>query len=351
MLEGHFITLTLDKSTFDNEHPIYLIWYFIKGFTAPMFFTVTGIIFVYLLCKNQNESFFKIARVKKGFKRSGELIVWGYLLQLNIQNYHEYISLNANSWVFAFHVLQCIGVGIFITIFVFAIFKLMRFGSLSAYYLISGTIIFMLYPVLKALPSGVYFPNDTHEIVQNMFKGPYSIFPLIPWTGFILYGGAISGLLVHHKEHLQSKMLAILLILGGISLQLLPSLIMIEIDLNLGTSIAACAGLLARLGQVLVVIGLLMFLEKYFKKSDSLFLRIGQNTLNIYIIHVILLYSGIFGIGINKILKNALTPLESIFGAICFIAFFVFLTNYRPHIKEVWTIIRTAFCNWVRTNL
>jgi len=51
MLEGHFIGCTLANQDYyhNSQSPIYFAWNFVRGFTAPMFFTVTGLVFVYLL--------------------------------------------------------------------------------------------------------------------------------------------------------------------------------------------------------------------------------------------------------------------------------------------------------------
>ena len=98
MLEGHFITLTFEdyttmiaelQSVGTSGSWIFDTWVKIRGFTAPLFFTITGVVFVFLLTKNfkeeQNTSFWKNKRVIKGLKRSGLLIFWGYFLQLNLK--------------------------------------------------------------------------------------------------------------------------------------------------------------------------------------------------------------------------------------------------------------------------
>ena len=65
MLEGHFIEHTFKdfkpmissiKENGKSSSLLFDWWYFMKGFTAPMFFVVTGIVFVYLLAKNEDLS-------------------------------------------------------------------------------------------------------------------------------------------------------------------------------------------------------------------------------------------------------------------------------------------------------
>ena len=130
MLEGHFIGLTLNDAYRNDDNLVYGAWNFVRGFTAPMFFAVTGLVFVYLLTNNMQAGYFKNKRVKKGFRRSLELLFWGYFLQTNLQNLPEYLSGNISSWVTAFHVLQSIGIAIAFILLIFGLYKLIGKGPL-----------------------------------------------------------------------------------------------------------------------------------------------------------------------------------------------------------------------------
>ncbi len=61
MLEGHFVGLSLAGEYRDSSSVIYNIWNSIRGFTAPLFFTVAGMIFAYLLSGETEGKFFKRA--------------------------------------------------------------------------------------------------------------------------------------------------------------------------------------------------------------------------------------------------------------------------------------------------
>ena len=95
MLEGHFVDDSLAKVYADPDSPVFATWAYIRGFTAPVFLTVTGLIFVFLLLRNQEKFYFRNIRIRKGFKRVIELLFWGLVVQ----------------W-YAFHVLECIAIGI-----------------------------------------------------------------------------------------------------------------------------------------------------------------------------------------------------------------------------------------------
>jgi uncharacterized membrane protein len=350
MLEGHFIDLTLMESFRDPNNSVYIIWHFIRGFTAPMFFTVTGVVFVYLLTNNKDAGFWKNKRVRKGFKRSFELLFWGYLLQMNVLNIFQYLQGNFSDWIVAFHVLQCIGVGISALLLIFGLYKWIGKGALVWYYFLAGTLVFAFYPYFKQLPEGVYAPHGGPQFIQNLFKGPNGVFPIIPWMAFTLYGGMVGALLHRWHKHVKKVWFPLIFILLGLALNLFGWSVCKTIDelfnalhIHSNLDFVANAWLYGRVGQVLIVLGILMFIEKYFHIKDSLFLQVGQNTLPIYVIHVVVLYSGIFGYGLNHLIAKQLTPWQSVLGAIGFILIFVILIKFYKPIEALLHRVKEKF--------
>ncbi|MFT6995655.1 MAG: peptidoglycan/LPS O-acetylase OafA/YrhL, partial [Maribacter sp.] len=83
MLQGHFIDGLLDNAFRDDSNILFTIWKYFRGITAPVFFTVSGFIFTYLLIKAPEKGWDN-PRVKKGIRRGFELLIIGYLLRLNL---------------------------------------------------------------------------------------------------------------------------------------------------------------------------------------------------------------------------------------------------------------------------
>ncbi|MEJ6776884.1 MAG: heparan-alpha-glucosaminide N-acetyltransferase domain-containing protein [Crocinitomicaceae bacterium] len=348
MLEGHFIEHTfkdfkpmiaLVKEKGTSGYILFDWWYFMKGFTAPLFFVVTGVVFVYLLARNKEAGFAKNPRVQKGFRRALELLFWGYMLQLNIRHItntfnHEF------PWLYAFHVLQSIGIGIIFLLFIFGLYKLIHKGPLYLYYFIAGSAIFCLYPSMKYVSDGVYFPTNAPQVVQNIIHGPKSVFAIIPWMAFTLYGGMVGALIIRFQDYVKKYWFSLIFISVGailngfgrpIGIFLDDSLEMINIDLLL----VGNAWLYGRMGQVFIALGILMLVDRWIDFKGELFLKIGQNTLPIYIIHVVILYGGIFGIGLNQFMKHSLSGLEAIIGSVIFIASFVVFIKYFEFFDEI----------------
>ena len=320
MLEGHFVDNGLMDIYRDKNYDIYNIWSFIRGFTSPIFLTITGIVFTYLLVGNNHLEYFKNNRIKKGYKRVVELLFWGYVVQ-----------------VYAFHVLQCIGIGILSILILYGIYKAVKIIPLWVYFFFAGTIIFSSYIVISSWPKEYYWPESAPIFIQNMFHGKYSIFPILPRMGYTMYGAMIGVILYTYKSKVKewSFILSVFLI-GAFLYFFLKDLLLIldGIFAHPIYHLYKVDWLYECLGMVLIILSILITLEKFIGEiKPNLFLKIGQNTLTIYILHMVLLYGSITGFGINRVIHKNLTPWQILPATICFILFFVILIYYLDEIK------------------
>lgn len=328
MLEGHFIDEVLDPVYRNLDYPVYATWLYIRGFTGAMFLTVTGIVFVYLLLNNRIEPYFRNVRVKKGFKRVLELLFWGYLLQY-----------------YAFHVLECIGFGILSILLIFGIYKLIKFLPLWIYFLFAGTSILLFYLYFAGKPDEYLWPKGVPSYFQYMFHGPRdkSVFPILPWMSFTMYGAMFGSLLHDFKDYIKKWRFAILLLVVGALLFWFGKPILVSLDnlMSGGTyKLFRIDWLYQRLGMVLMILSFLMIIEKLLGEiKQNLFLKIGQNTLTIYIIHMMILYGSVIRIGVIDFYHRDLGPWESAFGAALFLTFFILIVHYLDKIKSMLSFI------------
>ena len=320
MLEGHFVDNALMDVYRDTNNDIYNAWLFVRGFTSPIFLTITGIVFTYLLVGNNNLEYFKNNRIKKGYKRVVELLFWGYVVQ-----------------VYAFHVLQCIGIGILSILILYGIYKAVKIIPLWVYFFFAGTIIFSSYIVISSWPKEYYWPESAPIFIQNMFHGKYSIFPILPRMGYTMYGAMIGVILFTYKSKVKEWSFILSVFLIGALLYFFLKDILLILDGIFAHPIYhlyKVDWLYECLGMVLIILSILITLEKFIGEiKPNLFLKIGQNTLTIYILHMVLLYGSITGFGINRVIHKNLTPWQILPATICFILFFVILIYYLDEIK------------------
>lgn len=345
MLEGHFISLV-----FQDYHPMfdaikehgtsgnifYDYWVELRRYTAPLFFTITGLVFAYLLTGHKGESFWKQKRVSKGWRRGLQIIFWGYFLQFNWQYLFEYLENGLSDKFYLFHVLQCIGFGILILIFLYAIHHRFKQINFALILFIGGLLVFAFNPVFVAYGDN-YVPAGAPLIIQNMIHGPDSVFPFFPWLGFILFGGCMGALIRQYSKHVKKLWFPLVFVAVGLAGIYTIKMVTVYMAHESPTHINFIGGLwlYGPLKRVIIFLGILMYAEQFIKFRAKYFIAMGQNTLNIYIVHAIILYGCVFGYGIKDVYNKNLTFGQATIGALLFILFFGIMTHFQPQIKKV----------------
>ncbi len=339
MLEGHFISLTWEANdrlvalyntnSGSSGNTLFDVWHYIRGITSPLFFFISGTIFTYLLYKSENSGTNK--RVRYGFRRGALLILLGYLLQFNIRYFQSCFNLDPANWLFAFHVLQSIGVSMIIATAVFLISRRLGQRYMWVVYILIGLLLFMGKIFLERTPG--YFPSEAPSILQNLFKGPYSVFPLVPWAGYYFFGACLGFLAYRCRDKLFTipKMVTVLLI-GLVCFNALSVFGLFGAD----STVQKLGIHLHRLGVVVIMSAIAIWLESKGWLKNYSWLILGRNTLWVYFVHVIILYGGITGFGLKNIWSDALSGWEVLVGAVVFILFFyVLLIVFRkqPFVK------------------
>ncbi len=327
MLQGHFIDTLLDVSYRDESNIVFRIWKYFRGITAPTFFTISGLIFSYLLIRAKKQGKAN-QRMRKGLLRGLMLIGIGYLLHAPI---FEWLVGKFSSHFLIVDVLQCIGLSLICIVFIYRLVckKTLLFSVLM---LLLGLTIFLTEPLYRYLEA----PHLPRLFSNYLTKDNGSVFTFIPWFGYVCFGAFISTLFYRYVERPKFKLaivsgffaVGILLIMK--SGWLLMKLFYIT-DIQLFKDAAWYNYLFPRFGNVLILFALFYLFENYIKRP--LILRIGQKTLSIYVIHFIIIYGSFTGFGLYQIIGKTLVPWQAITGAalflttVCFIAFYYVKTN------------------------
>ena len=328
MLQGHWMSGLLNVNQLDTTHWGYRFWLYCRGFTAPAFFTLTGWVFCFLLLKNPLQGT-QNPRIKKGLKRGAELLIWGYLLRLNLPSL---LYGNINPSFFQPDVLHIIGLSLFIIILIYSSLHFLK-EQLGWIFLSFGIGIFMLEPLysnwnLDFLPPG---------ISGYVVKGYGGVFYLFPWLGYVFWGAAIAYFFKNRYSNYQKWGTAffatglVLIFLSSSFFQLLGS----TLQSSLFQKIAWNNFLFIRLGDVLVLVALFMFFQAQIKAK--LWRFIGAHTLELYIVHYFILYGSITGYGVYKFYAKELLLWESILTLLFFLGAcigIVFVWKKRSYLDD-----------------
>lgn len=326
MLQGHFIDTLLDPIYRDESFISYKIWSYFRGITAPTFFTISGLIFTFLLLKAKVKGKESL-RMRKGALRGLFLIFVGYLIRIPIL---QWFTGSFDTYFLIVDVLQCIGISLILIIGLYLL-SLKNLRLFSLVLLLFGVIIFITEPLYRTVSL------DNIPVVFSNYISPNngSIFTIIPWFGYVAFGGFIATLFHKrlNKKHFKTKMIFGFSFIGVI-LILYSSFILCEVakitNIKLFLDAASFNYLFTRLGNVFLYFAFFYSLENHLK--IPLLLKIGQKTLSIYVIHFIIIYGSFTGIGL-KLIGKSLTPLQAVFGAlafitcVCFISFYYIKTN------------------------
>ena len=313
MLQGHFIDTLLAIEYRNPDNIAYSTWLYFRGITAPVFFTISGLIFTYLLTKAKEKGTLSM-RIRKGLVRGLMLIGIGYALRIPI---FRWLTGKFGTYFMVIDVLQCIGLSL---ILIVCIYLLARKKTLmfSVVMLCLGTLIFLCEPLYRTYSAEgipLFFAN-------YLTKVNGSVFTILPWFGYMAYGAFIATLFYGYLTRPKFKTGLITgFFVTGLVLVYGSTPVFLELakltNWTLLTEVANFNYLFIRLGNVLVIFGLFYAFEAYLKQP--VVLKIGQKTLSIYVIHFVLLYGSFTGLGLNQILGKILTPFEVVFGAICFL--------------------------------
>lgn len=326
MLQGHFIDTLLGLEYRNLNSTSFYIWKYFRGITAPTFFTISGLIFTYLLLKAKARGEENL-RMRKGIIRGFFLIFIGYLIRIPIL---QWLSGSFNTYFLIIDVLQCIGLSLIliITIYFLTLKKIWLF-TISCLFV--GLLIFLTEPLYRDIST-----ENIPLLFRNYIsKSKGSVFTILPWFGYVAFGAFLASLFFKNlqKRYFKLTIITGFLIIGCI-LIFCSSYILCEISkitkIQLFLDAASYNYLFTRLGNVFIYFAIFYGLENYLK--FPLLLKIGQKTLSIYVIHFIIIYGSFTGIGL-KLIGKSLTPLQAIIGAflflslVCFIAFYYARTN------------------------
>lgn len=327
MLQGHFIDTMLKPIYKSHDYMAYSIWSYFRGITAPTFFTISGLVFLYLLLKAHEKGNDK-QRIRKGLIRGAMLIGIGYLLRVNLA---DWFNGYFNPYVLVVDVLQCIGLSL-IMLIGFYLLTNKRSGLLAIVLFITGFMCFLTEPLYRTLT----LEHVPRFIANYMSKSNGSVFTILPWFGYMAYGGFIATIFFRYFKKYRFRQLIIVgFFVIGYLLIYYSSFALhkayVWFDIELFNRSANYNYLFTRLGNVLILFAVFYTFENYLRQS--LITKIGEKTLSIYVVHFIVIYGSFTGVGLNSFFSKALEPWEAIFGAlafmisVCIIVFYSGRTN------------------------
>ncbi len=319
MVQGHTTDVLLANNFRNFDSPIFNLWFFMRGMTAPIFLFTAGTVFTYLL-RLVDKPFNENPRVKKGYKRFLLLIFLGYMLRYPTPTIVNFSNVGPEQWkiFFAVDVLQLIGFGILFTIICAYIAEKLK---LSDYMVFSGAALILF--IASVFTDGInwlqIFPAP---IAGYFYKGTGSNFPLFPWAGYVIAGGVLGSYLAKHPMVFKTSKFSLNLALFGllfIAIALIGDFIEVQIYNKSFLWTTSPNLIFYRLGIVLFLNSILSFISLKLDTIPRFLILIGRNTLLIYIVHLMILYGSAWNPGLIILFDKSFNVAQTIGSALLMI--------------------------------
>tara|TARA_R110002050_G_scaffold267722_2_gene409447 strand:- start:608 stop:1657 length:1050 start_codon:yes stop_codon:yes gene_type:complete len=325
MLQGHFIHSLMDLDTINLDSPIYLLWKYFRGLTGPVFYTVSGFIFTFLLFKAKDKGNDWI-RIRKGFFRALLVMGIGYSLKWRYNTTHNV------EYFFTVDVLQLIGLSLLLMMSIYLLVLKNHKRYFWAMILI-GTLMFITEPLYRNFD----FSFLPYYVENYLSKANGSKFILLPWFGYIAFGAALGTVFFRFgaNKNFKGNLIAILFVVGA-GIVWKDDMMLLELydmtGVELFKEVAYYNYLFPRLGEVLLTFVIFYFFEDALKNKK--FMKVGENTLSIFVFHFIILYGSYFGLGVYQFGYKGSMSVEVVVPlAIAFIISSILCSNIYNKIK------------------
>ena len=333
MVQGHTISVFLSKDFQTTELPLFAVWYFLRGMTAPIFMFTAGSVFTYLF-RSVKKPFRENYRVKKGIRRAFLLIFLGYLLRYPTWKVFDFSEVTAEQWqsFITVDVLHLIGFSLLILILILFIAEKLKFNFTTSF-TVGALLIFLLSPFTETLNWSSFLP----EPVAAYFYGRIgSLFPLFPWAGYVTAGGVLGSYLAQNPMVFKTARFSFKVAIYGIFFILLAFLSQFLIKTS-GIQIinpqTEPNTIFFRMGFVLLLTAIVSYISLKVNKIPLLIILAGRNTLLIYVVHLVILYGSAWTPGLSLIWGSSFSGWMSFLAALFMITLMTFMVLFIHRLK------------------
>jgi peptidoglycan/LPS O-acetylase OafA/YrhL len=244
-----------------------VLYWSLRGLTAPLFLIVAGWALVSSLRTTEPEAF------GRRLRRATLVLALGYGLHWPGLSAAQAMAAEGTLWphLLAFDALPCIGWCIVAGVLLLSLLP-RRAGRIGALGVLTMWIPFV---ATVSWPAGI----DAGWLWQGLLGHPQAHFPLVPWAAFFFLGGSLALLLPALRERRHRAMA--LLLAGGVLLVLLEST---RLEDWAPTSPYPA---FYRMGQAMLALGLLAAAPVW--RVPGL-VTLGRSSLGVYVAHLVLLY-------------------------------------------------------------
>lgn len=291
MIQGHTIYAFIEEELRDGGTTFFSIWRSLRGFTAPFFLFITGSVFMFLLLKNHKENQVN-PRVKIALRRILTLFFWAYFLNFNFDIFKYGVKDGYLIQLYRVDVLHVIGTGLCLMLLAYSLYKFKKYLLVPFLFLLFVLPMYIFWQI-----EGLDFTKELPNIITPYINSTNvdTMFPLVPWVTYIMAGALLGVFIFKQKKKAgYERSLWIYLLLIGSAFYLI-SMFGDELERYVyGESFFWTKSpnlVFYRMGWVIIFGGIMALFALQIDKIPKLLGQMSQNTLWLYISHLLLIYS------------------------------------------------------------
>ncbi len=294
MIEVHVVNALLLPELRTGD--FFRVLNFINGLVAPSFIFIAGFAFAISARRKWNDYTAPTRPLFVQIRRLIVIILIGYVLHLPFFSLRKILAESTpRIWenFFQADVLHCIGVSLIFLQVLVLLFKREKWvyataGLFGLIFIFGAPLVWMKdFADSIPLPLAAYL-NNKH----------YSLFPLFPWSGYLMAGAVMSYYFIRMNESgriaqymIRVSILAGVMIAAGIIFKILPYSMYPVVDFWRTSP----QYFFIRLGIVILLLVGLWWGEQRLHYQGSFLTRFGQESLIVYATHLMIIYGSFLG--------------------------------------------------------
>lgn len=339
MLQGHTIGVVLQEQFRDQKYPVFMVWRYLTGLTAPVFFLSAGLIFSFLMAKAESSG---DSRLSKGVKRGLWLMVLGWILQIwppILKDAWMGELWSALRFIGKSHVLHTIGFSLLIMVGLWLACQRRERLFAGAAFVLAQLALLSGPQIEQWMPA-----NSWQRIPATFISREFAVFPLLPWVGYALMGAALGVLAWRTKWYRSRRWFIALAVIGFILMQgnhLITGAFWTIVGGLEDYQLSEYSGRYWRVGEVLTFVGLMGLFCHFLQQRGweekgpmKIVTTCGRETLTIYFLHIFVVYGVVFGVGLAPFFAREFGVWTSIATALTVQILFILLAMNLPKLRK-----------------
>ena len=337
MVYGHAVSALLAPAY--QNGPWYEAWQFQRGLTSSLFLLLSGFAFSIATARHWPSHLTLSGALVKRLRRFGFFVVIGYALHLPAPTLSELTAASPERWraFMAVDVLQLIG-GTFILVQLLVL----AVRSRVAFAVVSFALAVMMVLVTPWMWKTQWSSSLPVWLAAYLSPAEGSLFPLFPWTAFVLLGTGFGQLYARWGAADLTRFAHFALLLPSAGLFVLY-LGMSSIEVfGEGPGRFVPGDVTLRWAACLLILWGIATGTRHISRLPHVFSAVAQETLFIYVLHLCIVYGSSWNPGLSQMFGTTMTPLQMLLTVVLLLATVVVAAYYWNY----WKHQRPRFARW-----